>query len=97
MSEFKAFLVEMKIFSLATAFIVGVASNDLVKSLVNNILMPIIGIFIPSGTWEEASFQLGSAEILWGPFLSTLVHFVIVLFIIFIITKKLMKAEKEKS
>ena len=92
MSEFKAFLVEMKIFSLATAFIVGVASNDLVKSLVNNILM-----LIPSGTWEEASFQLGSAEILWGPFLSTLVHFVIVLFIIFIITKKLMKAEKEKS
>ena len=96
-SEFKAYVAEMKILSLATAFIVGAASNDLIKSLVNNIFMPIVGIFVPNGSWEEATWTIGSAKIAWGPFLSTSLQFLIILLALFIITKKLIKSESEKS
>jgi len=53
--EFKEFLNEYKVIGLAVAFIMGAAVNDLVKSLVNNIIMPFVGILIPGGAWQISS------------------------------------------
>ncbi len=47
--EFKEFLKEYKVMSIAIAFILGVAIKDLIKSLVNNIIMPVITPFVPEG------------------------------------------------
>ena len=49
LSEFKDFLYEYKVIPLAVAFIMGIASTALVKSLVDNIIMPLITPFIPGG------------------------------------------------
>ena len=92
--EFMDFLKEYKIVALAIAFIMGAAATTLIKSLVDNIVMPIITAFIPSGSWKTATFSLGPIAIGWGSFLGELISFVIIAFVVFIIVKKLMKEDK---
>lgn len=92
--EFKEFLNEYKVVGLAIAFIIGVAATNLIQSLVNNIIMPIITPFIPNGEWQTATFRLGPFVLGWGSFLSALINFVIIALVVFIISKKLLKEEK---
>ncbi len=93
-SEFMEFLKEYKIIGLAIAFIIGAAATTLVKSLVGNIVMPVITPFIPGGEWKTAKLIIGSIEISWGAFLSDLIYFIIIALVVFIAAKKLFKAEK---
>ena len=92
--EFMEFLKEYKIIGLAIAFVIGIASKDLINSLVNNIIMPIITPFIPKGAWETATFSLGPIVIKWGAFLGAFINFVIIATVVFIIVKKIIKEEK---
>ena len=92
--EFKEFLNEYKVIGLAVAFIMGAAVNDLVKSLVNNIIMPFVGILIPGGAWQTATFSIGRLIIGWGPFLGSLINFIIIAAVIFLIAKKILGEEK---
>lgn len=92
--EFMEFLKEYKVIGLAIAFIIGIASKDLIKSLVDNIIMPIITPSIPQGAWETATFSLGPIIIKWGAFLGALINFVIIALVIFIIAKKILKEKK---
>jgi len=92
--EFVDFLKEHNVIGLAIAFIIGIASKDLIKSLVDNIIMPIITAFIPEGAWETATFSLGPIIIKWGSFLSELINFVIIALVVFLIAKKIIKEEK---
>jgi len=94
LKEFKEFLNEYKIIGLAIAFIIGVAASALVKSLVDNIVMPVITPFIPGGAWKTATFNMGPIVIGWGAFLGELINFIIIAFVIFMIAKFLLKEEK---
>ena len=92
--EFKDFLHEYKVVGLAVAFIMGVAITELVKSLVENIVMPIITPFIPGGAWKTATFTLGKIVISWGAFAAELLNFIIIAFVVFMIAKIVLKEEK---
>ncbi len=92
--EFKDFLKEYKIVGLAIAFIMGAAATDLVKSLVNNVIMPLVTPFIPGGGWQTATFKMGPIVISWGAFLSALINFLILAFVIFLVAKFIFKEEK---
>lgn len=94
MSEFKDFLMEYKVIGLAVAFIMGVASTNLIQSLVNNVIMPIITPFVPGGGWETATFALGPIVLKWGAFLASLINFIIIAFAVFMIAKMVLKEEK---
>ncbi|HWR26145.1 MAG TPA: MscL family protein [Methanosarcina sp.] len=94
LSEFKDFLYEYKVIPLAIAFIMGIASTALIKSLVDNVIMPIVTPFIPGGAWKTATLALGPIIISWGPFLGELINFVIIAFVVFMIAKKMLKEEK---
>lgn len=59
LGEFKEFLYEYKAILLAIAFIMGIASTALIKSFVDNIIMPLITPFIPGGAWRTATLELG--------------------------------------
>jgi large conductance mechanosensitive channel len=92
--EFKEFLNEYKVMGLAVAFIIGVALTNLVQSLVKNIIMPIVTFFIPGGSWETATFNIGPIVIGWGAFLAALINFIIIALVVFLIAKNIMKMEK---
>jgi large conductance mechanosensitive channel len=94
LSEFKDFLYEYKVIPLAIAFIMGIASTALIKSLVDNVIMPLITPFIPGGAWRTATLELGPVVIGWGPFLAELINFIIIAFVVFLIAKKVLKEEK---
>ena len=69
------------------------ALTTLVQSLVNNIIMPMISPFIPGGNWQTATFAIGPINIGWGAFLSSVINFVIIALVVFMIAKKVMKEE----
>jgi large conductance mechanosensitive channel len=92
--EFFQFLHEYKVVGLAVAFIIGLAANKMIQSMVNNVIMPVITPFIPNGAWQTATFSLWKIVISWGAFLSDLIYFIIVAFAVFIIAKVILREEK---
>jgi len=92
--EFKEFLKEYKVMGLAVAFIIGAAAMALVQSLVKEVIMPVVGAFIPGGDWQTATFTVMKVKIGWGAFLAAIINFVIIAFVVFMIAKVIMKEEK---
>ena len=96
--DFKKFLLKTNALALAVGVIIGAAVGKVVGSLVSDIFMPVIGVLIPGGAWRELSFVLttrpdGSPAnaITYGAFIGSAVDFVIVAFVVFMITKALLK------
>lgn len=84
MEEFKVFIKEYKVMGLAVAFIMGVYLGALVKSLVDNLVMPIIEFFTPVG-FEWELFTLGPFRV--GAFIGDLITFLIIALVIFLLVK----------
>ena len=82
--EFLDFIKQYKILGLASAFILGLAVNALILSLAQDIITPIIGIFIP-GFDTIADIKLGVFGV--GNFIAAFINFIIVALIIFLIVK----------
>lgn len=82
--EFLDFIKKYKILGLAAAFIIGLAVNALILSLAQDIITPIIGLFIP-GFDTIKDIRLGVFGI--GNFIAAAINFIIVAFIIFLIIK----------
>jgi len=93
-AEFLEFLKEYKVIALAIAFIMGVAATGLVKSFVDNLIMPCVSILIPSGDWKEAVLALGPVNLGIGPFAAECINFIIIALVVFLIAKYVMKEEK---
>ena len=86
MQEFKDFLTEYKV--------IGLAATALVKSLVEDIIMPIVTPFVPGGGWQTATLALGPVVLKWGSFLSALINFLILALVVFLLAKMVLKEEK---
>jgi large conductance mechanosensitive channel len=82
--DFLNFIKRYKILGLASAFIIGLAVNALILSLAQDIITPIIGLFIP-GFDTIADIKVGVFGI--GNFIAAFINFIIVAVIIFIIVK----------
>jgi len=89
--EFMAFLNKYGVIGLAIAFIIGAAAGRLVTALVSDILMPIITFFIPGGGWRGAVWEIGPIKLAVGDFAGTLIDFLIIALIVFIVMKQLAK------
>lgn len=88
------FLREYNVMALAIAFIMGAAAVALVKSLVDNLIMPIIGFLVPNGAWREFIFPIGPMLFKVGAFVGDLLNFIIIAFVVYLIAKLIMKEEK---
>lgn len=101
--EFKEFISRGNVLDLAVGVIVGGAFSSIVTSLVNNILMPIIGIFIGGVNFSSLTFQIKDATINYGLFLQNILDFLIIAFCIFLMIKiinkitRLGKKEEKKK
>ncbi len=93
-TEFKEFLKEYKVIGLAIAFVMGVAATTLVKSVVDDIVMPILTPFIPGGEWQTAVWNIGPVVLKWGSFLGNLINFVIIAWVVFMVAKLILREEK---
>ncbi|MFA5126342.1 MAG: MscL family protein [archaeon] len=94
LKEFKEFIDEYKVAGLAIAFVMGMAATALIKSLVDNIVMPTITPMIPGGAWRTATLALGPFVWGTGAFIGELINFLIIALVVFFIAKAVMKEEK---
>lgn len=91
--EFKAFLQKYNVMALAVAFILGAAVGKVVSALVNDLVMPLIGLIMPAVDWKQWFLQVGSQKFLVGDFVGAVVDFVIIAFVVFVLGKMLLKPE----
>ncbi len=87
--EFMKFLKEYGVIGLAIAVIIGGKAGELVKSIVDGLLMPVVGMLLPSGDWQ--SWQVGPFAV--GSVLAALINFVIVAWLVFVFSKKVLREE----
>lgn len=97
-TEFRAFLVKTNALALAVGVIIGVALGNVVTSLVNDIIMPPIGVLLGgvdfSGlviTLKEAAGDTAAVTINWGTFINTIITFVVIALVVFMIGKMMLK------
>lgn len=86
-SDFKAFIYKGNVFDMAIGVIVGGAFGKIVTSLVNDILMPLIGIILGGLDFTNLTFMIMGVKVAYGSFIQSVVDFLIVSFCIFIIIK----------
>lgn len=96
-SEFKTFISRGNVVDMAVGVIIGGAFGKIVTSLVNDVLMPIIGVFLGGLDFSDLSIKVGDATIKYGSFIQTIVDFLIVAFCIFMIVKLFESFKKKKE
>lgn len=95
--EFKEFITKGNVLDLAVGVIIGGAFGKIVTSLVNDILMPIIGVLLGGLNFTNLSIKIGDANILYGSFIQQVIDFLIIAFCIFILVKFINKLTKKKE
>lgn len=95
LKEFKAFVMRGNVLDLATAVIIGGAFGKIIGSLVNDIIMPVIGLIMGGVNFSELSFTFRSAVIKWGAFVQTTIDFLVIAFVVFLIIKAANNMKKE--
>lgn len=97
LEEFKKFIAKGNVLDLAIAVVIGNAFNKIVSSLVDDIIMPLVGVIIGGIHFEGIKITVGSANIMVGSFIQNIVDFLIVAFTIFVIVKIFNKLSKKKE
>ena len=96
--EFKDFISKGNVMDMAVGVIIGGAFGKIVTSLVNDILMPLIGILTGGIDFTSLSAKVGDAEVMYGSFIQSVIDFLIIALCIFFMTKAISKAgEKLKK
>ncbi len=89
--EFKEFIAQGNVMDMAVGVIIGGAFGKIVSSLVENILMPLIGILLGGVSFEDLAVTVGTAEVKYGIFLQSVFDFLIIAFVIFLMIKQIAK------
>lgn len=102
--EFKEFAMKGNVVDLAVGLIIGAGFGKIVSSLVNDIIMPAVGVVVGGVNFKELVFTLKEAvdthpavTIKYGMFLQTLFDFIIVAFCVFIIVKAMNAAKRKEE
>jgi len=111
LKEFREFVAKGNVIDLAVGIIIGIAFGAIVTSLVNDIIMPPIGLLLGkinfsdlfinlSGTAYpslKAAKDAGAATINYGVFLNAVINFIIVAFVVFLLVKQVNRMKKEPA
>ena len=84
--EFKEFASRGNVMDLAIGIIIGGAFQKIVTSLVGDIISPLLGLF-SNANFENHIFRIGETEIRYGAFITTVIDFLIMAFVIFLMIK----------
>ncbi len=100
LKEFKEFVCRGNVLDMAVGVIIGTAFKDIVTSLTDNIISPIIGMFGGANFDQYSVTLLGKATLNYGTFITAVINFLIMAFVVFLIVKSvngLMKLVERKK
>jgi large conductance mechanosensitive channel len=93
LQEFRDFLARGNVLDLAVAVILGIAFGAVITSLVDDIIMPLIGIVLGGVDFTSLMVQVGSAQVMYGNFIQVLVNFIIIAFVVFLIIRSITRMQ----
>ena len=96
-NEFKQFAMRGNVVDLAVAVVVGGAFGKIVSSLVDGIIMPVIGLLLGGIDIADKTFKLGQSVVKWGSFLQAIIDFTIISFAIFVVVKVINLIQEKKE
>jgi large conductance mechanosensitive channel len=94
--DFKEFALKGNLLELAVAFILGVAFSAVVTSFIEDVLMNLIAAIVGKPDFSDLTLELGDGVIRYGAFLTALVTFMLIAFVLFLIVKAAQRAMPEK-
>ncbi len=110
LKEFRDFAMKGNLVDMAVAFIIGAAFTGLVNSLVNDIIMPIVGVITGGVDFSELFIQLSGpsqptlalareagATLAYGNFITLVINFIIVAWVLFMVVKAMNTLKREKA
>ena len=95
--EFKEFISKGNIFDMAVGVIIGGAFGKIVTSLVNDIIMPLVGVIIGGLDFTNLTIKVKDATITYGVFIQNVIDFLIVALCIFVVIKAMSKFKKKEE
>ncbi len=98
LAGFMDFIRKQGVVGLAVGFILGGAVSKVVSALVTDIISPILGLVLGAAEGlKTASLKLGSAELMWGDFLSVLIDFLVIALVVYYGVKALKLDQLDKK
>lgn len=97
LQEFKAFAMRGNVMDLAVGVIIGGAFSAITTSLINDILMPFIGIFVSQASFADLTLQVGGAVISYGNFIQAVINFLIMALVVFCMVKAVNRLSRKKE
>lgn len=97
LQEFKDFAMKGNVIDLAVAVVIGAAFGKIVSSLVDNLITPLVGLFLGGVDFTDLSYSVGEAVFGYGAFIQAVIDFTIVAFVIFMVVKAINKAQGPKE
>ena len=95
LKEFKEFALKGNAIELAVGVVVGTAFQTIVKSLVNDIIMPLISVLFGNIDFSDWVLKIGNNTVSYGSFISAIVNFVLVAFSLFLVVRYINKLNKK--
>lgn len=92
LNEFKKFIAQGNVLDLAIGVIIAGAFGKITASLVDDIIMPVVGIFLGGVDFSKLAVTVGDANIKYGNFIQVIVNFLIIAWVVFMIIKAATKA-----
>lgn len=96
LKEFREFIMRGNVLDLAVAVIIGGAFGAIVTSLVNDIIMPLVGILMGGVDFSGLGIQVGSATVLYGNFIQAIINFLIIALALFLVIKVANRVMRKK-
>ena len=96
LQEFKSFAMKGNVVDLAVGVIIGVAFGKIVASLVEDVIMPLVGAVIGGVNFSGLAVTVGSATLKYGKFLQSCLDFLIIAWVIFIAVQAINRLRREK-
>jgi len=96
LKEFREFAIRGNVMDLAVAVIIGGAFGKIITSLVNDVLMPLIGLVMGGVNFADLSITVGNAVVKWGAFVQSIIDFIIVAFVIFLLVRAMNRMKREE-
>ena len=76
--------------------ILGGAFGKIITSLVNDVIMPLIGLVLGGVNFSELAITVGNAVVKWGAFVQSIIDFIIIAFVIFLIVRAINRLQREE-
>jgi large conductance mechanosensitive channel len=95
--EFREFIMRGNVIDLAVAVIIGTAFTAIINSLVNDIIMPIIGVLLGGVDFTTLAITVGEAQITYGNFIQAIINFLLIALVLFLIVRSINRMSRKKE